>query len=166
MESQNKDPAPGKREPQYPQSRRPFPRKSPIGNDMGHGLTCSDINQSPDGIERSAGNACSSGFRAHDIWASKLQPAWNTATKDQSMRCSLPEMRWQWSWNSRRTRLKDQRASIVIRVQDEEDSKFSESLVGLMERTGKYDWMDFQRSSQEISEQSRATARKKFSACL
>lgn len=129
-----------KKEPQHFPRRKGFQKDSPTARSLSPPKTSKSLGQarklSKRKIETSS-SLSSSRLKAQKICSSKLQPAWQSLTRGLTMRSSLPEMRWQLSWSSRRAR-RDWRET----RRDGENSKFSDSLMGLMQRTGRYDWME------------------------
>ncbi|MCJ1451225.1 hypothetical protein MMC28_001561 [Mycoblastus sanguinarius] len=68
---------------------------------------------------------------------SKVQAAWNSVKTNFKARTSVPDLRRWWSSTSSNAR-DDQRWP-----EDEEQSLFCESLLVLMQRSGRFDYLDF-----------------------
>ena len=76
---------------------------------------------------------------------SKVQTAWNTVKTDFKDRSSAPDLR-RWMSFTRTSEPEppeDLTATPERQSQDESDSLFCDSLLGLMERTHRFDYLDF-----------------------
>ena len=78
---------------------------------------------------------------------SKVQTAWNTVKTNFKDRSSAPDLR-RWMSFTRTSEpepLEDLTATLGRRSEDERNSLFCDSLLGLMERTHRFDYLDFTR---------------------
>ena len=78
---------------------------------------------------------------------SKVQTAWNTVKTNFKDRSSVPDLR-RWMSFTRTSEpepLEDLTATLGCRSEDERESLFCDSLLGLMERTHRFDYLDFTR---------------------
>lgn len=71
---------------------------------------------------------------------SKVQAAWSTVKHNFKARSSMPDLR-RW-WPSNRAPESNTQGE-QRRPEDEEDSLFCDSLLGLMQQTGRFDYIDF-----------------------
>ena len=76
---------------------------------------------------------------------SKIQAAWDTVKTNFSRRPSLTKAWRRWS----RSSVTDQSQSedLARKSQDKEDGLFCDALLGLMQRTGRYDYFDYSRDT-------------------
>ncbi len=78
---------------------------------------------------------------------SKVQTAWNTVKTNFKDRSSAPDLR-RWMSFTRTSEPgppEDLKATVGPRPEDERNSLFCDSLLGLMERTRRFDYLDFTR---------------------
>jgi len=81
---------------------------------------------------------------------SKAQSAWHTVKSNFKARSSMPNLhRWFSSSRASDTRTVEE----YCRLTDEQEGVFCESLLGLMERTGRYDYVDFTKDNVNESQQ-------------
>ena len=77
----------------------------------------------------------------------KVQTAWNTVKTNFKGRSSAPDLR-RWMSFTRTSEPEppeDVTATLECQSQDERDSLFCDSLLGLMERTHRFEYLDFTR---------------------
>ena len=78
---------------------------------------------------------------------SKFQTAWKTVKTNFKDRSSVPDLR-RWMSFTRTSEPEppeDHTATLPYRSEDERDSLFCDSLLGLMERTHRFDYLNFSR---------------------
>ena len=78
---------------------------------------------------------------------SKVQTAWNTVKTNFRDRSSAPDLRRWWSFTrtSEPEPPEDLTETPECQSRDESDSLFCDSLLGLMEKTRRFDYLDFTR---------------------
>lgn len=101
-------------------------------------------------------------YSAHAIGpstpASKFQTSWNSVRRSFKARTSLPDLK-RWLSNPRASESVSQGEE--RRAEDEEPSLFCESLLGLMQRTGRFDYLDYSKDNNtEQKKERRKSAQK------
>ena len=81
---------------------------------------------------------------------SKIQTAWKSVRSNFKARRSMPDLK-RWLSYPRASESSNQREQ--RRPEDEEQSLFCDSLLALMQRTGRFDYLDYRKSTTERAEQ-------------
>ncbi len=107
--------------------------------------------------EGARNSACATGSSTPTSPNSKVQTAWQSVKTNFKAKTSMPDLkRWLSSPRASESNSQEDR-----HPEDEEQSLFCESLLGLMQRTGRFDYLDYSKDSSEQEEEEIIGAAKK-----
>ena len=110
-----------------------------------------------DEATRATNSARATGSSTPTSPSSKVQTAWQSVKTNFKAKTSMPDMR-RWLSSSRTSESNSQGEE--RHPEDEEQSLFCESLLGLMQRTGRFEYLDYSKDSSEPEEEEVETAQK------
>lgn len=106
--------------------------------------------------DEGANSTCATGSSTPTSPNAKVQTAWQSVKTNFKAKTSMPDLkRWLSS-----PRASESNSQGYCHPEDEEQSLFCESLLGLMQRTGRFDYLEYSKDNSEQEEEEIGAAKK------